>query len=110
MASSSQASTVGSRESSPARKGGKREIDNFRLPEFGKVVITQDDCYEELGFIFPTWKKWVILVNIFLVQMSMNFNSSVITGAIPLISEKYDVDLQYARIAQMIMLICYAFG
>ncbi|KAH9886770.1 major facilitator superfamily transporter [Xylariomycetidae sp. FL2044] len=76
----------------------------------GKTVLTEDDCYEELGFAWPARKKWSILVVVFLVQMSMNFNSSVITGAVPLISERYDVSEQVARVAQMIMLICYAFG
>ncbi|KAI1338588.1 major facilitator superfamily transporter [Xylariaceae sp. FL0016] len=87
----------------------KAKVDELKHPG-GKTALTEDDCYEDLGFAWSTRKKWSILVVVFLVQMSMNFNSSVITGAIPLISEKYDVSEQVARVAQMIMLICYAFG
>jgi hypothetical protein len=99
-----------SAESSPAREEVAEALEPPKRTESGKRVITENDCYEELGFCFPTWKKWATLTCIFLVQMSMNFNSSVITGAIPLLSTKYDVSEQYARIAQMIMLVFYAFG
>lgn len=27
-----------------------------------KIEIQEEDCYDELGFSFPTWKKWSILV------------------------------------------------
>jgi hypothetical protein len=37
-----------------------------------RIEITEDDCYEELGFAFPTWKKWMILTIIFLVQVSVD--------------------------------------
>lgn len=37
-------------------------------------VLTEADCYDELGFSFPTWKKWSVLTVIFIVQVSMNFN------------------------------------
>ncbi|KAI0019449.1 major facilitator superfamily transporter [Xylariomycetidae sp. FL0641] len=88
----------------------QEKLEGPKKTESGKRILTEDDCYDELGFKFPSWKKWMILTNIFLVQMSMNFNSSVITGAIKGITEKYGVTEQYARIAQMIMLVFYAFG
>ena len=25
------------------------------------IILTAEDCYEELGFCFPTWKKWTIV-------------------------------------------------
>ena len=25
---------------------------------YDRFEITEDDCYEELGFCFPAWKKW----------------------------------------------------
>lgn len=28
-----------------------------------KIEIQEEDCYDELGFAFPTWKKWTILVS-----------------------------------------------
>jgi hypothetical protein len=41
---------------------------------YDKVEITEDDCYDELGFSFPSWKKWMILTIIFLVQvLQVNF-------------------------------------
>lgn len=40
-----------------------------------KVELTEDDCYEELGFCFPAWKKWTILTVIFLVQVSAYRNA-----------------------------------
>lgn len=43
----------------------------------GKKELKEDDAYDKLGFSFPTWKKWAILSTIFMVQMSMNFNTSV---------------------------------
>lgn len=24
-------------------------------------ILTEEECYEELGFCFPEWKKWMIL-------------------------------------------------
>lgn len=27
-----------------------------------KIEIQEEDCYDQLGFSFPTWKKWTILV------------------------------------------------
>ena len=43
----------------------------------GKIELTEEDCYDELGFSFPKWKKWTILSIIFMVQVSMNFNTSL---------------------------------
>lgn len=50
------------------------------LKELGtndKYEITEEDCYNELGFKYPTWKKWYILTIIFWIQVSMNFNTSL---------------------------------
>ncbi|KAH9896308.1 major facilitator superfamily transporter [Xylariomycetidae sp. FL2044] len=94
----------------PNREELEEKLEGPKRTASGQRILTEDDCYDELGFCFPSWKKWLILTNIFLVQMSMNFNSSVITGAITGITETYGVSKQYARIAQMIMLVFYAFG
>lgn len=37
----------------------------------GKIILTEAECYDELGFGFPTWKKWMILSVIFLVQVGL---------------------------------------
>lgn len=75
-----------------------------------RIELTEDDCYEELGFCFPTWKKWTILTLIFLVQVSMNFNTSLYSNGLKGISKEFGVSAQAARCGAMIFLITYAFG
>ena len=77
---------------------------------YDKIQITEDDCYNELGFGFPSWKKWWILTVIFIVQVSMNFNTSLYSNAIDGISEEFHVSEQAARCGAMIFLVLYAFG
>ncbi|KAL8841849.1 MAG: hypothetical protein Q9176_003036 [Flavoplaca citrina] len=93
--------------------------DNKAAPAFGekgsfspdeRIEITEEDCYDELGFCFPTLKKWTILSIIFLVQVSMNFNTSLYSNAVPGISEEFHVSKQAARCGAMIFLVTYAFG
>ncbi|RFU25728.1 hypothetical protein B7463_g10606, partial [Scytalidium lignicola] len=76
----------------------------------GRLLITEDECYDELGFSFPSWKKWWILSVIFVVQVSMNFNTSLYSNAIGGISEEFHVSEQAARCGAMIFLVLYAFG
>ena len=80
------------------------------LRDDGKVVLQETDCYDQLGFSFPTWKKWTILTVIFWVQMSMNFNASVYANDIIPLSEHFHISQQAARVGQMIFLVAYAFG
>ena len=75
-----------------------------------KVELTEAECYEELGFCFPSWKKWSILTVIFMVQVSMNFNTSLYSNALDGISEEFHVSAQAARCGAMIFLVLYAFG
>ncbi|KAG0646730.1 Kojic acid transporter [Hyphodiscus hymeniophilus] len=81
----------------------KTETDN-------RVEIQEEDCYDELGFSFPTWKKWMILTVIFLVQVSMNFNTSLYSNGLGGISKEFNVSEQAARCGAMIFLVLYAFG
>ncbi|KAK1967979.1 major facilitator superfamily transporter [Colletotrichum sublineola] len=81
-----------------------------KLGTYDKYEITEDDCYDELGFSFPKWKKWYILTVIFWVQVSMNFNTSLYSNAIPGISEEFHVSAQAGRCGAMIFLVLYAFG
>ena len=74
------------------------------------VELTEEDCYEELGFCFSSFKKWRILSIIFLVQVSMNFNASLYANAVSGISKEFKVGEQAARCGAMIFLIAYAFG
>ncbi|KAI9055448.1 hypothetical protein LZ554_000402 [Drepanopeziza brunnea f. sp. 'monogermtubi'] len=84
--------------------------DAERVGTHDKKELTEDECYDELGFSFPEWKKWMILSVIFMVQVSMNFNTSLYSNAIPGIQEEFGVSAQAARVGAMIFLVFYAFG
>jgi MFS family permease len=75
-----------------------------------KVELTEDDCYDELGYKWPTWKKWTVISVIFAVQVSMNFNTSLYSNALTGIEHDYGVSAQAARCGAMIFLVFYAFG
>ncbi|KAJ5973093.1 Major facilitator superfamily domain general substrate transporter [Penicillium vulpinum] len=75
-----------------------------------QLELTEDMCYDELGYSFSEKKKWTIITVIFLVQTSMNFNTSLYSNATPGISEEYGVSMQAARCGAMIFLVLYAFG
>jgi MFS family permease len=75
-----------------------------------KRELTEDDCYDKLGFCFPWYKKWTILTVIFIVQMSMNFNTGVYANAVPGLQQEFGISAQAARVGQMIFLVTYAFG
>ncbi|GIK02001.1 hypothetical protein Aspvir_006044 [Aspergillus viridinutans] len=76
----------------------------------GKRELTEDDCYDKLGFCFPWYKKWTILTVIFIVQISMNFNTGVYANAVPGLQQEFGIRAQAARVGQMIFLVSYAFG
>lgn len=81
-----------------------------KLGTYDKYELKEEDCYDELGYNFPEWRKWMILTVIFLVQVSMNFNTSLYSNAIGGIAEEYNVSEQAARCGAMIFLVTYAFG
>ncbi|CRL26275.1 Sucrose/H+ symporter, plant [Penicillium camemberti] len=76
----------------------------------GIVELTEDMCYDKLGYSFSEKKKWTIITTIFLVQTSMNFNTSLYSNAATGISEEFGVSMQAARCGAMIFLVLYAFG
>jgi len=76
----------------------------------GKIELKEKDCYDKLGFSFPSWKKWSILGVIFMVQVSMNLNASLYGNANNLLAKQFGIGKQAARVGQMIFLIAYAFG
>ncbi|KAK3697192.1 hypothetical protein LTR37_017593 [Vermiconidia calcicola] len=107
---SSKGESPGDRQPSAAVNVGdyahlKKELGNDQYYE-----ITEDDCYEELGFSFSNKKKWAILTVIFWVQVSMNFNTSLYSNAVVGISHEFHVSEQAARCGAMIFLVTYAFG
>lgn len=81
-----------------------------KLGTHDKRELTEDMCYEELGFSWSPWKKWYILTVIFWVQVSMNFNSSLYSNGLDGISQEYGVSAQGARCGAMIFLVAYALG
>ena len=36
----------------------------------GKREIQEWECYDKLGYSFPTWKKWWVIIMVFTVQVS----------------------------------------
>ncbi|KAI1828272.1 MFS general substrate transporter [Xylaria intraflava] len=75
-----------------------------------KRELKAEDCEDELGYAFPSWKKWWILTVIFLIQTSMNFNTSLYSNGIPGIMEEFQVGGMAARAGAAIFLVSYAFG
>lgn len=114
--SSSSASATASATTSA--DGAPKPIEPAQAPppppptprEDGKIELRESDCPEKLGFSYPTWKKWTILTVIFVVQSSMNFNTSVYANAIVPLSKQFSIGEQTARVGQMIFLVAYAFG
>lgn len=89
------------------------EKDGQQEPNFtqdGKRIITEDECYDKLGYSWPTWKKWMLLSSIFAVQVSMNFNTSIYPNVVMPLTEVFPISEQGARVGQMIFLVLYAFG
>ncbi|MCJ1392926.1 hypothetical protein MMC18_005798 [Xylographa bjoerkii] len=91
-------------------KGSKDESEKPRPRSDGKIELKEDDCYDKLGFTFPSWKKWTILSVIFAVQSSMNFNASIYGNAVQPMSMEFGISEQAARVGQAVFLIAYAFG
>lgn len=105
------AASSDSAEGAEAATNGERNGTNLeKLGTYDKYEITEDDCYDELGYSFPTWKKWYILTVIFWVQVSMNFNTSLYSNGLEGIHKEFGVSLQAARCGAMIFLVLYAFG
>jgi len=94
-------------ESFPVREDKREELSEANA---GKRELKEEDCEDELGFAFSPAYKWWILTVIFLVQTSMNFNTSLYSNGIGGISEKFGVSEQAARVGAAIFLVCYAFG
>lgn len=79
------------------------------LPD-GRRELTENDCYDKLAYSWPTWKKWMLLSSVALIQISMNFNTSVFPNAVAPLATAFNISEQHARTGQMIYLVLYAFG
>ena len=75
-----------------------------------KILISLADCKGELASNLPESKKWITLFIVWLVQISMNFNTSLYSNAIPGISKQFNVNENIARWGAASFLITYAFG
>ena len=112
-ASSETQAEGGIQETAAPKPVQSRETEAEDLEKVGtydKKELTEADCYDELAFGFSPMKKWTILTIIFLVQVSMNFNTSLYSNALDGISTQFNVSEQGARCGAMIFLVLYAFG
>lgn len=89
---------------------GEAVYNESSKPPIDKLEIQESENYDILAFSFPQWRKWTILVVVFLVQVSMNFNTSVYANAIAPMSEHFSLPESTIRLGQMIFLVAYAFG
>jgi hypothetical protein len=76
----------------------------------GKRELREWECWDKLAYSWPKWKKAMYLSSIALIQISMNFNTSVYPSAVVPLSEHFGISEQKARLGQMIYLVMYSFG
>ncbi|KAI2470706.1 major facilitator superfamily domain-containing protein [Annulohypoxylon bovei var. microspora] len=74
------------------------------------IILTEHDYPEVLATAWPTWKKWLTLVNTFMVQISMNLNASLYANAQSGISKEFGVSQTASVSGSAVFLITYAFG
>ncbi|KAK5126944.1 hypothetical protein LTR85_008302 [Meristemomyces frigidus] len=94
--------------STPPNELTGEEKENVRSD--GKRELTEDDCYEVLAYSWPTWKKWMYLSSVALIQIAMNFNTSVYPNVVTQLAQVFPISEQGARTGQMIYLVFYSFG
>ncbi|PVI07669.1 polyamine transporter 4 [Periconia macrospinosa] len=75
-----------------------------------KFELQDTDAWHILGYSFPTWRKWQILMVVFCIQISINMNASMYSHGVTAISEEHGVSKQVARVPQMLFLVAYGFG
>jgi hypothetical protein len=76
----------------------------------GRTILTEADYPRVLARAYSTRKRWTILSIIFLVQCSMNFNTSLYSNGLIGMSEEFGITVQTARTGAAIFLVTYAFG
>ncbi|KAI1395514.1 MFS general substrate transporter [Hypoxylon fuscum] len=85
--------------------------DNETVDEATRVAIRPSDCEGRLGQEWSMTKKWRYLAVIFLVQVSMNLNTTLYSNGIGGISYEYGVSPYAVRWGGAAsFLIAYAFG
>ncbi|KAI1649327.1 MFS general substrate transporter [Daldinia loculata] len=79
--------------------------------EFSRVLIKPSDCGDKLPIRWPKKEKWYILCVIFLVQVSMNLNTTLYSNGIQGIAHEYGLSYFQVRWGGAAsFLIAYAFG
>ncbi|KAI1814989.1 MFS general substrate transporter [Poronia punctata] len=73
-------------------------------------TITEASCPEVLAISLPTWRKWAILTVIFLVQSSMNLNTSLYANGQAGMAKAFGVSHQTTVTGAALFLLTYAFG
>ena len=86
------------------------ENNSHQVRADGKRELTEDDAYEILAYNWPTWKKWMYLSSVAIIQIAMNYNTSVYPNAVTPLVEEFGITEQKARTGQMIYLLFYSFG
>lgn len=81
-----------------------------KLHPDGRRELTEEECYDKLGYSYPWYKKWTIITIVFLVQLQMNFNTSVYPSVMEPLTEHFMIGMPVARVGQMLFLVAYAFG
>ena len=92
--------------------GEKQEhhADNNDTLTGGKRELKEADEYDKLGYSFPLWRKWMILMIMFYIQISINLNASLYANGVKGISTKFGISEQAVRVPQLTFLCAYAFG
>ncbi|KAG9234434.1 MFS multidrug transporter [Amylocarpus encephaloides] len=109
--SSASSTTKAETQTSPASTQASNDLYNVeKAGTYDKIELTEEMCYDKLGYSFTEFKKWTILAVIFMVQVSMNFNTSLYSNAVPGIAEEFGVSDQAGRCGAMVFLVLYAFG
>lgn len=75
-----------------------------------KIELKPEDVASELPFAYSRKKKWLILCVVFLVQVSMNLNTTLYSNGITGIAREFGVTEEAARWGAGAFLIAYAFG
>jgi len=94
----------------PPNENAENNENNEKVRADGKRELTEEDAYEILAYNWPTWKKWMYLSSVAVIQIAMNYNTSVYPNLIGPLTEEFGITEQKARTGQMIYLLFYSFG
>lgn len=77
-------------------------------PEIQFVTFTIDD--PENPHNWPAWKRWTFTILFSMMVVCVAFGSSIVTGALGPISEKYNVSTEVAILSCSLMVLGFAVG